>query len=377
MKTKIIMLGPTTVVGGITTWLKVLLKYSSHDQIEYNVIDTSKKYQPLGSKLDLSGSIHGLYDALSRFVNMVQMLITKRAKVVYINCSPSIGLVVRDSFYMYLLFLIRIKTIVHLHGGNVDGFFGGNFIRKVMVRLALASCRAIIVITREVEAAGKEIFGEKKIIYMPNMFDDDLFNAHGIKEIYPADGHTFNLAHVAWQSQEKGSLDLVNAMNYVKSDVLCVLVGVASDENKRKIEERIRSLNVGDRIRLIGQKTGQDIVDIFEKADIFILPTHKEGPEGFPMVILEAMAYGIPIIANNVGNIAEMIGANTDNSAGLILTNIDPVNAGEIAELIDRLVNNVVLRKTFSTNGKRRIQYNYLASKVVPELESVLMNLTR
>jgi glycosyltransferase involved in cell wall biosynthesis len=89
------------------------------------------------------------------------------------------------------------------------------------------------------------------------------------------------------------------------------------------------------------------------------------------MVILEAMAYGLPIIANEVGNIREMIGVDTDRPAGVLLKQVDPIDPKELAALIDDLARDTEKRRAFSRNGVQRVTEEYAASKVVPKIEKI------
>jgi len=373
----VILLAPINAVGGIATWTKYLLKYTNPENVKYHVIDTTKRYDSLGTKLRFCGAFLGLRDSVVRFFKLVKCIRKVHPDLVWITASPSIGLVVRDAPLMLCLRMSRISAIAHLRGGNLSWFFGGFFLRRLLVRSGLRSCRAVFVITRKVEDVARKVLDENKVIYVPNMIDDTRTNNLEDKTIYSVrDNVPLKLAHIAWQAEEKGSLDLVSAMKHVQTNVDCDLVGTVGDKNRKLIETHISELGVGNKIRLVGVKTGIDLNKMFEKADLFVFPTHLEGPEGFPNVILEAMAYGLPIIASDVGNIREMIGADTATPAGELLKEVDPINPQELSEAIDRLILDQKRRKEFSQNGRDRVKTLYLASRIVPKLERLLKNLT-
>jgi glycosyltransferase involved in cell wall biosynthesis len=292
---------------------------------------------------------------------------------VYFTCAPSIGLAVRDSVYLFVLKFLGVPTVAHLHGGNIEGFFGGNAIRRRVVRSALRTCRNIIVITREVENVALEIFGPGLVKYLPNMIDDNVLEQQSDSvRNQRLDGRPLRLLHVGWQSSAKGSLDLIEALRYVSQDVSCELVGVAAEENRKLIETRITELGLARRVKMTGEKTGRDLADAFSGADIFVFPSHYEG---FPMVVLEAMACGLPIIATDVGNIGEIIGSTGDNPCGLLLRRKNPADPRELAYLIDKLAEDPLMRRKFGDNGRLQIRRHYLASIVVPEIERFLTGL--
>jgi glycosyltransferase involved in cell wall biosynthesis len=368
------MLVPINAVGGIATWARTFQKYADPQLCRYEMIDTSVHYHVLGKKRNLRSALLALLDAIKRLARLMQVVIKHKPHLVYLTCAPSIGLAVRDSVYMYILRLFGVPTIVHLHGGDTRGFFGGNIFRKWIVRSALKNCSKIIAITREVEEKAKSIFGVNHVIYLPNMIDDIMFQRQIERNIEQhQDGRPIRLLHVGRQTRAKGTMDLIEALRYVSQPVRCELVGGAAEDNRRAIENRIRELGLARSIQLVGEKTGQDLIDSFNHADIFVFPSHGEG---FPMVILEAMAHGLPIIATDVGNIREMIGLTKDDTpCGLLLKQIGSDDPKELAYLIDKLALDVMLRKTFSDNGRVRVRKYYLASTIVPELEQLLTNL--
>jgi glycosyltransferase involved in cell wall biosynthesis len=325
----------------------------------------------LGQGLGFRGAILGMRDAVKRFFQILYWLVKFRPNVVHVNTSPSIGLLVRDVPLFIVLRIVGVPCVAHLHGGNVEGFYGRKGLKKDILRLGFRCCRAIFVITRECESRGRQLFGDR-IIYVPNMIDDELLEDKSEKQIFSLQQKTpLQLIHVAWQSPMKGSLDIVRAMQSVQTAVHCDLVGKAATESEVAIKSEIDQLGVREKVSLVGIKTGQVLDTAYRQADIFLLPTHKEGPEGFPMVILEAMAYGLPIIANEVGNIPEMIGFDTDRSAGVLLKQVDPIDPKELAALIDDLAQDTVKRQAFSRNGVQRVTEEYAASKVVPKIEKI------
>jgi glycosyltransferase involved in cell wall biosynthesis len=376
---KVLFLAPLTGTGGITTWTRTWRKFSDPSFARYTILDTSRQYRVMGAeRLGLRGVVMGLGDAAIRMVHMLLAIRQLRPGLVYINCAPSIGLWVRDTAYMFLLRALRIPVVIHLHGGNVDGFFGGNMLRRAWVRAAMRTCRVIFVITREMEKAGRRIFDPDMIVYVPVWLNDDVVNrGKDAPRRAARNREPFHLLHVGWQARAKGSFELVEAMRYVKHVVQCNLVGEVAPENRCMLEAMIRDHDVGDRVRLVGRADEPHLWQLYRDADLFVFPTHKSGPEGFPSAILEAMAYGLPILVNEVGAIREMIGYDTDRPAGILLEQVDPIEPKELAEKIDRLLDDAVLRARLSENARRRVGACYRASIIVPELEELLGVLVR
>jgi glycosyltransferase involved in cell wall biosynthesis len=349
------------------------LNFPNHNGVQYEVIDTSKLYDPLGKALGVRGAILGLRDGIARMFKVLYAIIKYRIDIVYITSSPSIGLFVRDIPLMFLLKCLGVRCISHLRGGRLEGFMGKNPVRRAITKWGLKTCTAVFVITREVEKYARREISKRKVFYIPNMIEDEFANSKPVKKIYSLNEKpVMNLIHVAWQAPEKGSMELVKAIGYVKATVCCKLVGQVAPEHLATLKQLIEKYNLKDKVVITGVQKGDSLDKLYQEADILVFPTHSEG---FPNVIVEAMAYGLPIITTDVGNIREMIGYNTESPAGLLLEQQPPAEPVELARKIDSILQDVQLRQQMSVNGRKRVKENYLASKVVPNLESLLAEL--
>jgi glycosyltransferase involved in cell wall biosynthesis len=86
-------------------------------------------------------------------------------------------------------------------------------------------------------------------------------------------------------------------------DVVFVVVGKGPD--MVSIQGQIVSMGLERNILLVGFVADSDLVSYYNMADLFVLPS-KSG-EGLPLVVLEAMACGLPVVATNVGGVSEVI----------------------------------------------------------------------
>lgn len=93
-----------------------------------------------------------------------------------------------------------------------------------------------------------------------------------------------------------------------------------------KLDERLRTLAVADRVRLRGQVDGDELRDQYARADAFV---HVSWTEGVPQVLLEAFAAGIPVVATAVGGVAEAA-----EGAALL---VEPGDALAVSRALERL----------------------------------------
>jgi glycosyltransferase involved in cell wall biosynthesis len=160
--------------------------------------------------------------------------------------------------------------------------------------------------------------------------------------------------------ESKGWFLLLQACKILKKRKIrfkCNFVGGWPGENeKNKFKSFIKAENLESEVKFFGTKTGNEKESFFEKANIFVFPTYYE-LEAHPRVILEAMMYGLPIIANKHSSISNTI---RDRKDGLIIKKNSPE---EIAKLIISLDKNKKLREKLGRNARKRFLDNYEMKK--------------
>lgn len=82
-----------------------------------------------------------------------------------------------------------------------------------------------------------------------------------------------------------------------------MLLAVGDGPERKNLESRVQNLGLGAYARIVGAVAQRDIAPYFLAADVFLMPSEEEG---FPHVLLEAMAAGLPYVASDVGGVAEI-----------------------------------------------------------------------
>lgn len=139
---------------------------------------------------------------------------------------------------------------------------------------------------------------------------------------------------------------------------LVVLVGKAHADYRQRLESAMQSLGIGARVLIAGQRG--DIPDLLQAADVFCLPSRTEV---LPIALLESMGQGLPVVATNVGGVAELVRHGQD---GLITESGDV--AGLSAALI-RLWREPALRAAMSDAGRSRVRDHYSPEACLPAIE--------
>jgi glycosyltransferase involved in cell wall biosynthesis len=96
----------------------------------------------------------------------------------------------------------------------------------------------------------------------------------------------------------------------------------------------------------------EDVPALIEGCDVFCLPSHAEG---LPLVLLEAMARGKPVVATAVGGTPELV---VDGETGLL---VPPGDVGALAAALGTLLRDPVRASRLGAAGRRRVLQNFSA----------------
>ena len=159
-------------------------------------------------------------------------------------------------------------------------------------------------------------------------------------------GNETVIATVAALQPHKGLKYLIEAFKDVQVNFPKTRLIIAGEGPERKsLEKMIKNLELGKKVLLLGNRG--DIPFILKAADLFVLPSISEA---FGLVLLEAMASKLPIIATNTGGIPEII---EDQKSGII---VEQKNSSALRGAICDLLRNEALQEKLAFVGNRRVR---------------------
>ena len=144
-------------------------------------------------------------------------------------------------------------------------------------------------------------------------------------------------------------------------DVLFVVVG--KGPSRKLIEDRIKELGIENNIKLTGFVQDELLPVYYDAADYFVLPSASG--EGLPLVLFEAMACGLPVIATTVGGTPEIINHLKN---GVL---VPPKNPEAIAEALLKLLAEEELGKSIGEEAKRTVEDTFTWEENVRKLKEV------
>lgn len=157
-------------------------------------------------------------------------------------------------------------------------------------------------------------------------------------------------------SEEKGLHILLDAFNILINQknikkVFLNVIGEGDDEYKRRCLNKIKKYHLEGLVRFFGYVKNEVIFKEFYKNDIFILPSLWTEP--FSMCLLEAMLYGLTVIASDAGGSKEAV---INGKNGVLFRSGD---SRQLSEVIEELVKNESLRKALGENATKTIREKF------------------
>ena len=167
-------------------------------------------------------------------------------------------------------------------------------------RWLLRQCEKI-----SLHCSNRVIFVNKYQMEKCGALDKSVFIPNGIDAVTRSDSTSFLDKHGIHQGEyllavgrltpEKGLEYLVQAANRLPQVQQVVIAGASDHDSSYR--QQLEKLDTGKKVVFTGFTTGEDLRQLYSHARCFVLPSVNEG---FPMVMLEAMAYGLPIVCSDI-----------------------------------------------------------------------------
>lgn len=258
-------------------------------------------------------------------------------------------------------------VVVTAHGGDVFAMSHGW--RRRLLSFVCQSADAVTSVSTVLRNAILDSTGvESNVIPMgvdPSTFVDD-----GKSRNPALYGDAPVVLFVGRLVEKKGVRHLISAMPLVRAAVPGARLVIVGDGPERSLlEELAANLMVDDIVEFQGAVANRDLPGKFREADVFVAPSvlSREGDtEGMPVVLLEAAASGVPIVASRVGGVSDLI---RHEETGLL---IEPEDPGEIAAAVVRLLGDAELRLSLTKNASERATGHFSWPRIAEAHEDVL-----
>jgi len=319
---------PPSGIGGSQTYAKLLKK--NIEELDFKVFQIktySVKYNWLMPK-------ELLLKTMYIFINLIKLSnILKRddKKIVHLHLGDKFSFW-ENSLYALTCTIHNIPFIFHIHTNLIYSEYSNStwFGKKIRDYIFAKSSRIIVLSNNLKKMLSRiESFPICKTVIVHNFIDVNRFNKYDKSEArkickLPTNKKIiFGLGRL---TKEKNFTSLILSINRIckkRDDIYCIIGGSGSEENK--LRSLIKSKKLEDVVKLLGEVDSKNVPIFMSSCDVLVMPSFTEA---FPMVVLESLASGRPVIGAKVGAIPEIL---SSEEYGLL---VDPNEMGDITNKI-------------------------------------------
>jgi len=255
----------------------------------------------------------------------------------------------------------KVKVVTTLHGTDIT-IVGSDHSYLPMVKLAIRASNAVTVVSEYLRQETIRTFGVNRhidVVYnfaSPPRIDE---NAHDCRSWLSPDRAPV-LTHISNFRPVKRVMDVMRVFKAVRSEHPCKLIMVGDGPDRFEAENYAQEAQIDADVRFTGKQI--DIASVMASTDIFLLPS---ATESFGLAALEAMSYGIPVVASRVGGIPEVIRDGLDGC----LAEVGDIEA--MARHVIQLITNPKRRHEMGRSAKERALTTFAEDMIVNQYQSI------
>lgn len=270
----------------------------------------------------------------------------------------------RKSLVVLLAKLFGKKVILHVHGAEFSVFYQkSGFFRQKWISGILNRCDCLIALSTQWKQDLLKISPKAnvRVLYNPTILRNVSFEP-GL----PHQDESVKFLFMGRIGKRKGVYDILESMQRVNASN--VEIHLYGDGEIEQLQTLVAQKGLENSVKVCGWIDGSRKDSTFRDANVLLLPSYNEG---LPISVLEAMAYGLPVLATDVGGIAEAV---EEGKNGFL---IKPGECMELTERIERLANSADLRLKMGQAGYEIAAERFSLPVIIEQLESLYDEFTQ
>ena len=270
-------------------------------------------------------SFKKIYYTTELNLKIIWVLLTFRPQRIYYTVSVAGFAFYRDLITSIIIrcfaLISPLKLYYHYHTQGVNDFVSFSKWNLKLTQYFLKDVN-LIILDSSLAKDFELINTYKKIHFLPNGIEDTIDNMNWDSFI-KSKFENFQNIEVLFMSnmiKSKGYFEIIKLANQTKINPKIkynIAGGWVNDEGEKEFFDYLNNNQLTNSVTYYGHVEGDLKQKLFKKAHLFILPTSNKN-ESFPLVILEALSYGLPVIASNIGAMISIL----DKKSGILLENI-------------------------------------------------------
>lgn len=266
--------------------------------------------------------------------------------------------------------MFKVKILLHFHNKGVKNF-SKHKLARLAYRIMYRNVR-IILLSEHVYNDVSDYVSTDQVYYLNNgiplsVSDIEYEEIASKRNLQQGPVKILFLSNMI---SEKGIWILLDACYILKEesiDFICDYVGNWGDTTKDDFQKAINQRGLQNKVHIQGPKYGDDKKSFLSNAQIFVFPTYYHG-ENFPLVLLEAMEYGLPCISTQEGGIPSIIHQEEN---GFIIPQKD---ANQLAQKIKDLIFNANKIKIMGENSRQYFLSHFTIDHFENNLKGIIID---
>lgn len=336
-------------VGGIATWTKNVLHYAKCSNSAIYHVNSAIIWRNISGSSQCTRFFCGIISSGILLGRFMLAIVRANSKVVHITSSASWALF-RDVLFLIIARFLKKRVIFHFRFGRIPELARKrNWEWSLLAFLTKRSFKTIV-LDRESFSILQKI--SDNCVLIPNPCSDSLKQIAANNRRYDVSSLK-DVLFVGHVRRGKGIYELLNVFARVSVDETLEIIGPSTEDVHAKLRLICEELGISKRVRFSGSRPSEYVISRMQEASVLILPSYTEG---FPNVVLEAMACGCPVIASSVGAIPDMLDCENFNAAGICC---EKKSEESLEFAWKKFVSLKDARKYLSRNGKSKVLHDY------------------
>lgn len=324
----------------------------------YVNLGTSRTIDEIGGK-----SVQKLFRYLAIIWQVLVQLLFNRPDLCYLSITSKGVPFYKDATIVLLAKLFGVKLVYHFHNKGVS-LMQDKVLDNLLYKFVFKKSN-VILLSKKLYPDIQKYVSLEQVHFCPNGIPD-----MEILAVNKKNADQVNLLFLSNLLVSKGVFVLLEACKMLKNRNLnfeCVFVGGIGDINQQQFIEKLKDLDLTDCVRYEGRKIGKEKAEAFATADIFVHPTLDDC---FPLVLLEAMQYSLPVVSTTEGGVPDIVVNNTTGSL------VEKHSVETLTEQLELLIRQPELRKRFGVAGRERYENEFKIQCFENKLYKILQELT-
>ena len=302
------------------------------------------------------------------YFNLYQALRKDKPELVYFALSPISFAFIKDFISIIIIKFFDIPIVYHLHGKGISTY-SKKWLFNILYKRAFTNQFAVVL--ADELRSDIERYHFSGIYTVPNGIKADVDRS--VFENTNLKSQVFTLLYLSNFVKSKGLIEFLSACSILKRkslDFNINIIGKPIDIKQEEVKNYVVANNLESNLNFLGPAYDQQKINLMLSSDILVFPTFYAN-ECLPLVLIEAMQCGLPIITSREGGIPSII---RDKKNGLL---IDPRSPQEIANSIEELYFHPEIRLKMRLQARSDYENFYTIGVFEENLADVLNKVIR